>query len=82
MSTWISPLGWRDGTSAWQSLSCAAGLVHVVDCGRYALGAALLKQLTFMESMRHKAVVLEVAGQAESLGCTPQLAVIYDDLIR
>ncbi len=46
---------------------------------RYSLAAAILKQLTFITAMKHKAVVTEVAASAKAEGRLPILGVFFDE---
>ena len=49
---------------------------------RYALGAAMVEQLTFTDAMKHKAVVTEVACHAMKEGKRSLLGVLYDEVAR
>ena len=49
---------------------------------RYALAAAVLKQLSFLASMAHRRIVLAIAARAEVKKRGPLVAVLYDELVR
>lgn len=49
---------------------------------RYALAAAILKQLSFLASMAHRRIVLAIAAGAEVKKRGPLVAVLYDELVR
>lgn len=48
----------------------------------YVAGAAVLKQLSFKNAMKHKAIVAEVACSAKSRGKLPILGVLFDEVSR
>jgi hypothetical protein len=49
---------------------------------RYSLAAAMLDQLTFVQTVQHKIVVTEVAALAHSEARLPLLGVLYDEISR
>ena len=49
---------------------------------RYAIAAAVMKQVTYQQAVRHKASVMEVACIAAAEGKSSLLAVMYDEAVR
>ena len=49
---------------------------------RYAVAAAVTKQMDYKVAMRHKEVVLEVAALSFADRRRPFLGVLYDEIVR
>ena len=46
------------------------------------MGAACIGQLRYVDAMRHKLIVIEVASIAENEGRSSLMVVLYDELAR
>ena len=49
---------------------------------RYALAAAITKQMTYQQAMEHKQLIVSIATDAILEDRSPQEAVAYDELVR
>ena len=49
---------------------------------KYSLAAALLEQMSYADTKKHRTLMIEVACSAPAEGRQPLLAVMYDDELR
>ena len=76
-------MGLADGVRQVLPALCVLRRVACITiCLRYAVAAAVLKQMSFQSALAHKDVCLEVAATAGVNERQPLLAVFYDEECR
>ena len=73
---------WQVAWDRFGNSSCVLKLCVSGFSVRYMLAAVVLKQFSFVDGLRHKAVVVEIAATAVKEGGSPMLAVMYDKVAR